>query len=90
MMLYCLREFDEYLSISLDYLVAPATRDSPHETCEANLMCLRRNIQVDHYALNDKGAPVSVVPSSQLLEGAKFHLLKQQLCMPCISFSTML
>ena len=53
-------------------------------------MRLRRNIQVNHYALNDKGAPVLVTPSSQLLEGAKFQLLKQEFCMPCLSFSMML
>ena len=47
-------------------------------------MCLRRNIQVNHYALNDKGAPVSVTPSSHSIEGAKSHLLKQELCMPCL------
>ena len=69
MMLHCVPAFHEYLCLSLDYVVAPATCDSPHETCEANLMHLRRNIKVNHYALNDKGAPVSVTPSSQSLEG---------------------
>ena len=90
MILHCLPAFHEYLCLSSDYLVAPATRDSPHETCEANLMHLRRNIKVNHYALNDKGTPVSVTPSSQSLEGAKFHILKQELCMPCMSFTMIL
>ena len=88
--LHCVGEFHEYLCLTTHYILAPATHDSPHETREVNLMHLRRNIQVKHYALNDKGAPVSVTPSSQLLEGVKSHLLKQYLCMPCMCFSMML
>ena len=87
MILHCLLAFHKYLCLSWDYVVVPATRDSPHETHEANLMRLRRNIKVNHYALIEKGAPVSVTPSSQSLEGPKFDILKQELCM---SFSTIL
>ena len=79
MMLHCVPAFHEYLCLSSDYVVAPATHDSPHETHEANLMHLRRNIKVNHYALNDKGAPVSITPSSKSLEGPKFDILKQEL-----------
>ena len=89
-MLHSLPAFHNYLCLSSDYVVAPATCDSPHETREANLMHLRRNIKVHHYALNEKGAPVLVTPSSQFLEGQKFDILKQELCMPCMSFSTIL
>ena len=77
MMLHCVPAFHEYLCLSSDYVVAPATCDSPHETCASKH--LRRNIKVNHYALNDKGAPVSVTPSSQSLEGPKFDILKQEL-----------
>ena len=66
-----------YVSLSLDYVVAPATCDSPHETHEANLMHLRRNIKVNHYALNEKGAPVLVTLLPQSLEGQNFERLKQ-------------
>ena len=49
-------------------------------------MRLRRNIKVNHYALNEKGAPVSVTPSSQSLEGPKFHILnKNYVCHVCPS-----
>ena len=78
MILHCLPAFHNSLCLSLDYVVAPATCDSPHETREANLMRLRRNIKVNHYALNQKGAPVPITPSSLSLEGLKFDILKQE------------
>ena len=50
-------------------LVVPTTRDSPHETREAKLMRMRRNIQVHHYALDDRGCPIPVNPFSKDVPG---------------------
>ena len=50
-------------------LVVPTTRDSPHETREANLMRMRRNIQVHHYALDWRGIPIPVNPFSKNVPG---------------------
>lgn len=62
----------EYFSytyiIGLNPLVS-TTRTSPHETREANLMRLRRNIDVAHFQLDDKGTPKKVTSDPNVTAG---------------------
>ena len=46
------------------------TRNSPHETREANAMHSRLNIDVQHYQLDDKGRPMKVTEFPNAIEGA--------------------
>ena len=55
--------------MSLISLTVPTTYTSPHEMCESNMMHTRRNIDVNHYALDNKGRAVHVPAYPNALEG---------------------
>ena len=55
--------------MSLISLTVPTTCTSPHEMRESNMMRTHRNIDVNHYALDNKGRAVCVTPYPNALEG---------------------